>query len=389
MEAVKKISLPEWVCSKQVKKLMHLIGGCEDDPHSLLVGGCVRNAVLQTIETDIDIATQFTPEEIISKLDEEAIKVVPTGIDHGTVMAVVDGKSFEITTLRKDVLTDGRHAEVSFTDDWLEDAKRRDFTMNSLFADMRGNIYDPLETGLKDLEEGKVVFVGDPSKRIEEDYLRILRFFRFYAIYGEGASDKEALGACAQAADKISTLSRERITQEFLKILAVPHVSNVLKLMFDHGILKELPDDHCDLELLQKLSDLQVKHDVVNVVSRLLVLAGNKAKLFDDYLRLSHAQKNFLIKLDMVVHSSFYHDDKELKKAIFYHGNELLLQGCLYSIAMNDVEENVDMISLAMNWQAPKCPITGEMLLTEGYQTGPELGQELERRQQEWLEENL
>ena len=201
--------------------------------------------------------------------------------------------------------------------------------------------------------------------------------------------DQAALQACGQAAGKISTLSRERITQELLKILAVPDVAETLQIMFENGVLKELYDDNYSSPSLQKLSALQANYGGINVMARLFMVAGSKPKFFEDILRLSHAQKNFLIKLDMVTRSDFYHDERALKKAIFYHGNDLLLQGYLFAAATGQVEEDHSKIDLIQNWQAPECPITGETLIAEGYQTGPELGQELKRRQEEWLTSEL
>lgn len=384
MEPIQKIELPEWLVTTPTQKLMRLIGGDINNPQSLLVGGCVRNAVINGVATDIDVATKLTPEVVIEVLGQENIKTVPTGIEHGTITAVIDGQPFEITTLRTDVATDGRHAEVVFTDDWLEDVKRRDFTMNALLADLEGNVYDLTGQGVNDLSAGCVRFVGHPSERIAEDYLRILRFFRFFARYGAGEPDSEALKACKAAADNIKTLSRERITQEFFKILEADKSPSVLKTMFEHDVLNIF--DGYKQDDLTKLILLQEKHNVSNAVSRFLVLNGSKARFHEDYFRLSHAQKNFLIKLEMAVGSDFYKNEKELKKAIYYHGNELLLQGYLLAVAKDEAEENAEMISLLNDWEAPKFPVTGEDLIKEGYQTGPELGQELERRREEWLD---
>ncbi len=387
MKAVQKITIPDRVKTDALIRLMALIGGDVDAPKSLLVGGCVRNALMGVSSTDIDIATQYSPQEITEILTKENIKVIPTGIDHGTVTAVVKGTSFEITTLRTDEDTDGRHATVRFTDDWLADARRRDFTINTLLSDMDGNVFDPTGKALEDLKSCRVVFVGEAGQRIEEDYLRILRFFRFHAQYGEGAADVDALNACRKAADKISSLSRERITQEFLKILATDKAVEVLDLMFAHNILLDFKSEAYQADHLKHVIALQNKNQALDVVTRLFILNGNKPKFHDDILRLSHAQKNFLVKLEMVKHPHFYSDKKSLKKAIYHHGNNLMTQGLLLSSALGQTDESPKTIELVQNWQAPKCPITGQQLLAEGYQTGPELGQELARRQEEWLED--
>lgn len=377
-----KINIPNWIDIEALKHLFEVLG----EGTTRLAGGAVRNAIMNTSTTDIDLATILTPDQVIKHCEGAGIKTILTGIDHGTITIVMKGQNFEITTLRKDVKTDGRHAEIQFTDDWLEDAKRRDFTMNALYMDLDGTIYDPLGLGLADVKAKKIQFVGDPAKRIAEDYLRILRFFRFYTQYEAGSPNEEALNACKNAAQHIETLSRERVTQEFLKIIATNKAADVLTAMFGCGVLKDLPNAQYDSETLDRLIALQKEQGAFHAMPRLYVLGGNKPSLFDEYLRLSHAQKKFLIKLGMATSKSFFENEKELKKAIFYHGNDLLIQGYILLCAIENDKIDTQFFNILKNWQAPKCPITGEALLAEGYQTGPELGQELNRRVEEWLE---
>jgi len=372
--------------AQNLRQLMSLIGADEQNPKSMFVGGCVRNLLLNLPIKDIDIATQYKPDEVVKRLEKENIKVIPTGIKHGTVTAVMEGCSFEITTLRFDDHTDGRHAEVSFTESWIDDAIRRDFTMNALYADIQGNIYDPTERGLADLQSRSVVFVGRAKNRITEDYLRILRFFRFCAEYGEGELNHEALQACQKFSDQISTLSRERITQEFVKVLQTPKAVSILASMLDHNVLNEIFDNDYRPEVLNNLVVLQAEHKQQDVMPRLFVVAGCQAKIFEDYLRLSHAQKNYLIKLDMIVKSINYNDPKALKRAIYYHGNNLLVQGYLLTLACSTDRCDQVLFDIVKNWQAPKFPLSGQDLMKEGYQTGPELGAELKLREEEWLE---
>ena len=387
MKADLTVEPPEWMRESSTQKIMSVLNEEGQAATTLFVGGCIRNWILQKEVHDIDLATKLKPEEVIKKLEKESIKVIPTGIDHGTVTAVIDGKPFEITTLRRDIETDGRHAEVSYTQDWLEDARRRDFTMNSLLADNEGRIYDLLGQGIEDAKAQRVIFVGDPEKRIAEDYLRILRFFRFQAHYGQGEMDRAALESCRAAADKIDSLSRERVTQEFLQILSADKASEILQMMFDCNVLSGLVDKNYQPEILQKLSSLQEKYNAINVEARLFVVTGCHAHIFEERLRLSHVQKNFMLKLEMLATAALYADEKSLKKAIFYHGNDFVLQGYLLYLSQGEAEESDEMIDLLQNWRAPTCPVTGETLLAEGYKTGPELGQELTRRQEEWLEE--
>lgn len=212
----RNIDPKSWMREAETQKIMHLLN--PDGLQTMFVGGCVRNTLLSQKVEDIDLATQLTPDKVTSLLEDASVKVIPTGLDHGTVTAVIDGKAFEITTLRQDVETDGRHAVIRFSESWEEDARRRDFTINALYMDMNGGVYDPLDQGLADIESQTFVFVGDAEQRIKEDYLRILRYFRFHALYGKGDMDTHALDACRKHAGRVEGLSRERITQEFLKI---------------------------------------------------------------------------------------------------------------------------------------------------------------------------
>jgi poly(A) polymerase len=381
LKLAKKINLPDWILDPATQKVMQALDAGQGS--ALFVGGCVRNQLLSKRVEDIDIATIYKPDEVLEKLKQANIKAIPTGIEHGTVTAVVDGQSFEITTLRTDVETDGRHAKVGFTDDWVEDAKRRDFTINTLLADVDGNIYDPLGQGIEDLQAKHIRFVGDPVKRIEEDYLRILRFFRFHAFYGEGEMDEEALRACQMASAQIQTLSRERITSEFLKILGSDRAPQVLKIMFDHNVLDRLFKNSFKGQSLSRLIDLQTDS---NVMARLYVMNCYQPKFHEDVLRLTHKQKNFMVKLVMATQPKIFKNEKSLKKAIYHHGNDLMLQGYLVWLSKEGGDIDEALLDILQNWQAPECPITGEQLIGEGYVTGPDLGLELERRKEEWLE---
>ncbi|NQZ14671.1 MAG: CCA tRNA nucleotidyltransferase [Alphaproteobacteria bacterium] len=389
MDAVQTIDIPDWASSEQTQKVMRAIDGLDAEPQSLFVGGCVRNTLMGKPVSDIDIATKLLPEEVTKRLEKAGIKVVPTGVEHGTVTAIIDKKIYEITTLRKDIETDGRHAVVGYSECWKEDAQRRDFTINTLLMNCEGGVYDPLANGLKDIEKSAVVFVGNPEQRIQEDYLRILRFFRFYSQYGKGAPNTQGLQACARFADQIPTLSRERITQEFLKILAVNDVEDTIQIMLNNSVLVDVIDARFDADVLKTLNDLQEKYKASNIMARLFVVAGCRARLFEERMRLSHEQKKNLIKIEMLKGSVDFSNEKFVKKAIFYHGNALLLQGYLLSIATGSIQEEEGLADIIAHWQAPECPITGQTLIDEGYETSPELGRELEYRQEEWLDENL
>lgn len=234
-EPVARIAAP-WLTAPATRAVTGLLTGAGH--RALFVGGCVRNALMGRPDTDIDIATDARPETVLRLAEDGALRAVPTGLAHGTVTLIAEGQPFEVTTFRRDVETFGRHAIVAFTDDPAEDAARRDFTMNALYADPDGAVLDPLG-GLADLRARRVRFVGDPAQRIAEDYLRILRFFRFHAWYGDpaGGLDPDGLAACAAAQDGLGLLSRERIGSELQKLLAAPDPAPAVAAMAATGIL--------------------------------------------------------------------------------------------------------------------------------------------------------
>ncbi|HOO80967.1 MAG TPA: CCA tRNA nucleotidyltransferase [Alphaproteobacteria bacterium] len=376
----------DWMKADETQSVMKALG----QGYALFVGGCVRNALLGQSVDDIDIASALTPDEVTKKLEAAGIKVIPTGIDHGTVTAVTGGKPFEITTLRKDVETDGRRAVVEFSTDWAEDARRRDFTMNTLLMDLEGNIYDPLGCGLKDLHARRVVFVGDPRKRIAEDYLRILRYFRFHALYADGAPDAQALAACRTAADKIAALSKERITQEFFKILSVDDPLTVLILMFENDILKEFKTPEYDERLLKSLCYFQKNYGLVSIAARLLILAGfaeKNLKAFDDFLLIPKVFKKDIENLNQVLALPDLKDDHAVKVAIYKHGRTATAQGLMIELALDRVMNGYapQAVKIIQNWDIPDFLLTGEDLIKEGFKPGPQLGEELQRREDAWI----
>lgn len=388
LTTVKIVEPAEWMVSEETNAVMSALN--KGGMNALFVGGCVRNMLLGEEVTDIDIATKLKPEEVTQRLEGKGVKVVPTGIEHGTVTAVVEGQPFEITTLRHDVETDGRHAVVGFTDDWLEDAKRRDFTMNTLLADQAGNIYDPTGLGSSDLKTNRIVFVGKPSERIEEDYLRVLRFFRFHAYYGRGDMDVDALSACQDAAEHIPSLSKERITQEFFKILSAPDPASILSVMFEHGVLKALEFDG-GLKLLSDLCQQQNKHNQGAVSARLTALASLKPSNIEAMQALLLIPKVFKKDIEAihgVLNLPDLVDDHAIRVAVYKYGRIPTAQGLMIELAQGRARgrhagEALDLIG---GWDIPTFPVTGEALIKQGFQTGPALGAELERLEQEWID---
>src|SRR3954468_20033313 len=242
-----------WRSRPGMKKLLGALG--TDAGETRYVGGCVRDTLLGLEVSDVDLATKLTPETVIDRLRKAGIKSVPTGLAHGTITAVIGGAPVEVTTLRRDVATDGRRATIAYTEDWREDAARRDFTINALSADpARGDVFDYFN-GEADLPPRRVRFIGDPLTRIAEDHLRILRFFRFHARFGAGEPDPAALDACTSRANDLMALSRERIADELTKLLALPDPAGAVRLMIERGILKPvLPEIGADaVERLERL----------------------------------------------------------------------------------------------------------------------------------------
>lgn len=387
MKPASKLDIQDWMTSKEASAVMEALG----DGNALFVGGCVRNALLGKTVDDIDIATTLTPDEVTKRLEKAGIKAVPTGIEHGTVTAVMDGKPFEITTLRKDVETDGRHAVVAFSTDWAEDAARRDFTINTLLADQKGNIFDPLGQGLDDLRARNVVFVGDPAQRIAEDHLRILRYFRFHALYASGDPDKDALQACKDAGDKIPSLSKERITQEFFKILSVDDPVSVLKIMFDHNILKQFSKPEYDAELLGHVCDFQNRYGLAFVSARLWVLAGFKEanlQSFEELLLIPKVFKKDIEAIAAVLALPDLSEDHAVKVAVYKFGRVGAAQALMIELAQDRVMNGYapKALEIIQKWDIPNFPVSGEDLIKKGVPQGPELGRELERLEEEWIE---
>ncbi|MEM7241664.1 MAG: CCA tRNA nucleotidyltransferase [Pseudomonadota bacterium] len=279
----------DWISDARVQKVMRALSDARHQAY--FVGGCVRNALLNMPATDIDISTNALPETVLALGEKSGFKSLPTGIDHGTVTWVVDDHPFEITTYRRDVETSGRRAVVAFSGTIKDDAMRRDFTMNALYADASGIVVDPLG-GLDDLLQRRLRFIGDPADRIKEDYLRILRFFRFFAYYAnqEDGFDADGLAACAQHAEGLDILSKERVTQEMVKLLSADAPLQALAAMAQTGVLaRVLPG--ADVALLGPYLENEMSRDWLG---RLFVMAGATAQ---DHLRLSKNEVRQLSKL--------------------------------------------------------------------------------------------
>jgi poly(A) polymerase len=249
------------------------------EDNTRFVGGCVRDLVVGSPIKDIDFATKHTPEQVVYHLKKAGIQVIPTGIKHGTITAYFGTKQFEVTTLRRDINTDGRHAEVSYVDEWEIDAARRDFTINALYLSKSGKVLD-FFGGIDHLRAGKILFIGDPDQRIREDYLRILRFFRFYARFGQGAPDEAAARACSRHSAQVNYLSGERIQAEMFKILELNNCPTVLQHMQNYGVLHFIFPGDVSFESLKKL--LEINPDAP-ILRRLSAIEGYNLQILAEH----------------------------------------------------------------------------------------------------------
>lgn len=355
------------------------------DGEARLVGGCVRDAILERKVHDIDLATNLLPDQVIKALKLNNIKTIPTGLKHGTVTAILNKRSFEITTLRHDVKCDGRHAKVEFTDDWQVDASRRDFTFNALYADKYGKIYDYFG-GIEDLKARRLNFIGSAEDRIKEDYLRILRAFRFHAKICVGDLSDEILNVCEKHSHMLHNLSGERIRDEMFKLLECDDPTSTLSSMQKSNVLQKIIPNEVKCEILS--SKFLVDADAL--VKLALLLRTTKSDLGKDiskFLRLSNKQKKkLLFLLSNGIEIGVALSEKEQKRYISQFGAELYCD--LIKICGAELGSSVDLInqyiSFASTFKIPKFPLSGDDLINIGYQSGKNLGKSLELLKQHW-----
>lgn len=372
-----KLDAAKWRKKRGMRRLLDALGASEG--LTRYVGGAVRDDLIGLPISDIDLATKIPPDEVIRRLEAAKIKAVPTGVEHGTVTAISDGHPFEITTLRRDVSTDGRRATVAFTDDWKEDAARRDFTINALSADPRtGELFDYFD-GLADLERRHIRFIGDPLQRIAEDHLRILRFFRFHARFDAGEPDAAALDACMARANDLMALSRERIADELLKLLSIGNPSRTVAIMLQRNILRPvLPEiEQARLADFERLVSAEEKAGIEpNPLRRLSALLPPDPQLADSVaarLRLSNkARKRLGCAADRDTSSS--------PRALAYRiGTECAADRLLLT---NHPAEAAEIA----HWKAPRLPIGGGALIKRGLPEGPVVARTLRQIEDRWIE---
>jgi poly(A) polymerase len=352
------------------------------------VGGCVRNALIGAPVADVDIATTLKPEETDRAIRAAGLKAVPTGIAHGTVTAVSGRQPFEITTLRRDVSTDGRNATVAFTDDWAEDAARRDFRLNALYADGEGRVFDPTGKGIADAAAGRIVFVGDPGTRIQEDYLRILRFFRFFAWYGRGEPDAAALAACRALASGMTRLSAERVSKELMTLLAAPDPREAMAAMAEAGVLAQvLPE-----AVAGPLFEAAVEQDPV---IRLMTLLPSDERIVREAavrLRLPNSTRDRLAGTAVAAPAiSLTMGDPEVRAAVYRFGGRAVADALHLRMAERPAQagDGHRLLALAEAWRRPSMPVGGRELARLGVEPGPETGRLLKAFEEGWIADDF
>jgi poly(A) polymerase len=359
------------------------------------VGGAVRNALLGTPVADIDIAVPMPPAEAVTRLSGAGIKTIPTGIDHGTVTAVIGRHVFEVTALRRDVATDGRHATIAFTDDWAQDAARRDFTINALYAGSDGEIFD-YATGVEDLIAGRVRFMGDPATRIAEDHLRILRLFRFHAWYGKGEIDAAALRAGAAAKDRLAALSAERIAKEMLRLLEAMRPAPVLRVMAATGILPLVLPGELDMARLERLCELDVENGLdPDSVLRLaaLVKDGAGAAIATRW-KLSNADRDRLTAAladgDRI---ASYLKAPDVRRLLYRLGTDVFRDRVRLAWAAAPKSQPAlawrMLLAMAQSWDRPRFPLSGRDVMAAGVPEGARVGVVLAALEAEWADSDF
>ncbi len=357
-----------------------------------IVGGAVRNALLGRVVADIDIATIASPEQVIAAVEADGMTAVATGLQHGTVTVIADRHSFEVTTLRHDVETDGRHATVAFTDDWSADASRRDLTINALYCDADGTIFDPLG-GLPDVLARRVRFIGDAHQRIREDYLRILRFYRFTAQYSGGAPDAAGIAATVAERDGLQRLSAERVRAELVRLLAAAGAAPVVETMAAHGLLTAIMPVAPRLGVFARLVAIEAAIGAKPAAALRLACLGvaveEDARRLVGHLRLSAEERDVMVRAVADATVLPADDERHTRIALYRLGasrfrNRVLLAWAGSGASLDDRRWR-ELLDLPLRWAAPRLPFAGRDLLARGIAPGPRIGEMLAAFEVWWI----
>jgi poly(A) polymerase len=379
-----------WLKDGEVARLLALLDCAGEEAR--VVGGAVRNALMQIAVAEIDVATTAVPEEVMRRVEAAGGRAIPTGIEHGTVTAVIDHRPIEVTTLREDVETFGRKARVAFGRDWRADAARRDFTINALSVTADGTVYDYVG-GFDDIAAHRVRFIGEPQRRIEEDYLRILRFFRFHAHFGEGAPDAAGVQACIRARAGLDTLSHERVRTEMLKLLVAARATPTLTVMAESGLLGIVLGGVAFLASFENTikvdAALGVEADAIRRLGALGIWVEEDAERLTQRLRLSNAESERLLALDRWWRVAPQPDGRAARALLYQLGPQSFADRVLIAWSRSDAGAAdaawLDLASLPRRWTAPVFPLKAADFIGRGIAAGPALGAVLRAAEAAWI----
>jgi poly(A) polymerase len=368
-----RIAQQPWMVEPATRAVLAALS--EEGVEARFVGGSVRDALLDRPIGDIDIATPAPPEKIIELLQKSGIKVVPTGVAHGTITAVIPPRHFEITTLRRDVETYGRRARVAFDADWAADAARRDFTINAIFLTPDGTIHDPVG-GLADLQARRVRFVGDPATRVAEDVLRLLRYYRFEARFGTGDGDPKARAACRAAAHLLPTLSGERVSQELVKLLETQDPIAALRMMQEDGVLAVALPEARHIERLRQMIAIEPEPDPLRRLAALVEVDGEVALALAARLRFPNAWRDRLHGLASPWPLDPQEDARSHRRALYRLGTERYRDIALLVAAEGAMPQSrlTELLDLARSWTPPAFPLAGREVTALGIPPGERVG---------------
>jgi len=392
---MKTINIRHWKGDKDTQRVFSILK--QEKEEVRFIGGCVRDLIIKKTDSDIDLATTIRPKKVLKILKKNKIKTLSAGLSHGTVIALINKKKFEITTLRKDIKTDGRHAVVEYTKDWVIDSKRRDFTINAISCDFNGVLYD-YHNGINDLKKGKIIFIGDTKKRINEDYLRILRFFRFYAYYGKTNLNKKDLTICKNFSFFLRKLSAERIYLEFKKILESDYPYQILKLMKKNNILKNIIFGKLNLERIKNLEKFNKKKKFLDFYLKLsAILPENidSLKKNINFLKLPNEEADKIKKIFLNKKKFRLKTTKnDILKSTYVLGKNLFIDLVIFDCIKRkrnnkSLKEYMYAINLAKRAKLPKFPIRGKDVLNLGIQSGPYVGKILQKIEKWWMKNDF
>ncbi len=386
----------DWLQSKNLQALFDIL--CADGGDARIAGGAVRNALMGEAVNDVDLCTTLLPDEVSKRLEAAGHKAIPTGIDHGTVTAVINGDPFEVTTLREDIETDGRHAIVEFGTDWQKDADRRDLTINGLYCDREGQVYDYVH-GYPDIVAKDIRFIGDAETRIKEDSLRILRFFRFFAWYGHGRPDASGLKACASGKTLLAGLSVERVWMELKKLLSAPDPGRAILWMRTTGILGGvLPETHkWGTDAIPGMLRLEQEHEwAADPLFRLMGMVRPDVETMQKLAKrmtFSNAETARMIDWADAPLPKPDLEEGEFAKLLYRNSQQGILDKMrlevVHLVNRDDeaaAQKMLELLNFAAQWTKPSLPLKGQDLLNNGAEAGPELGKALNRLEESWIE---